>query len=73
MMAAIPNKGIPVVAHPAIFRSPRYLKVKENVKNSPAVINPGRVATAGMKLVETRFASGPLEMAMFSFLGRFPA
>jgi 7,8-dihydropterin-6-yl-methyl-4-(beta-D-ribofuranosyl)aminobenzene 5'-phosphate synthase len=29
VMAALPNKGLPVVVHPAVFRSPRYLKIKK--------------------------------------------
>lgn len=54
MAAAIPNKGIPVVAHPAIFRSPRYLKVRENLNiQLPSLTREG-VAAAGMKMVETR-------------------
>jgi 7,8-dihydropterin-6-yl-methyl-4-(beta-D-ribofuranosyl)aminobenzene 5'-phosphate synthase len=47
MMAAIPNKGIPVVAHPAIFRSPRYLKVKENVKIHMLSLTREGVAASG--------------------------
>lgn len=60
MAAAIPNKGLPVVANPAIFRSPRYLKVKKNVNvQLPSLTREG-IAATGMKLVETR---NPLPMA----------
>jgi 7,8-dihydropterin-6-yl-methyl-4-(beta-D-ribofuranosyl)aminobenzene 5'-phosphate synthase len=59
MAAAIPNKGIPVVAHPAIFRSPRYLKVKKNVNvQLPSLTREG-IAATGMKLFETQ---APLPM-----------
>jgi 7,8-dihydropterin-6-yl-methyl-4-(beta-D-ribofuranosyl)aminobenzene 5'-phosphate synthase len=71
MMAAIPNKGIPVVAHPAIFRSPRYLKVKENMNiHLPSLTREG-VAAAGMKLVETRSPLALLDGDVL-FLGEIP-
>ena len=71
IMAAIPKKGLPVVAHPAIFRSPRYLKVGENVKvHMPALTREDMDAT-GMKLVETRT---PLTLSGGDvlFLGEIP-
>jgi len=71
MMAAIPNRGIPVVAHPAIFRSPRYLKfgAKMNI-HLPSLTREG-VAATGMKLVETR---APLALSGGDalFLGEIP-
>jgi 7,8-dihydropterin-6-yl-methyl-4-(beta-D-ribofuranosyl)aminobenzene 5'-phosphate synthase len=71
MMAVIPNKGIPVVAHPAIFRSPRYLKVKENVKIHLLSLTREGVAAAGMKLVETRSPMALLNGDVL-FLGEIP-
>lgn len=71
MMAVIPNKGLPVVAHPAIFRSPRYLKVKENVNiHLPSLTREG-VAAAGMTLVETREPIALLDDQIL-FLGEIP-
>ena len=67
MMAVIPNKGLPVVAHPAIFRSPRYLKVKENVNIHLPSLTRERVAAAGMKLVETREPIALLDDQFFSW------
>ena len=60
MAAEIPHQGIPVVTHPAIFRSPRYLKVRENVNIQLPSLTRENIAAAGMKLVETR---NPLPMA----------
>jgi 7,8-dihydropterin-6-yl-methyl-4-(beta-D-ribofuranosyl)aminobenzene 5'-phosphate synthase len=54
MAAAIPRKGIPVVAHPVIFRTPRYLKVKENMNINLPSLTREQIGAAGMKLVETR-------------------
>jgi 7,8-dihydropterin-6-yl-methyl-4-(beta-D-ribofuranosyl)aminobenzene 5'-phosphate synthase len=54
MAAAIPRKGIPVVVHPAIFRSPRYLKAKENLNVILSSLTREQIEAAGMKLVETR-------------------
>jgi 7,8-dihydropterin-6-yl-methyl-4-(beta-D-ribofuranosyl)aminobenzene 5'-phosphate synthase len=54
MAAAIPRKGIPVVVHPVAFRTPRYLKVKENLNISLPSLTKDQITAAGMKLVETR-------------------
>ena len=54
LAAAIPRKGIPVVAHPFIFRTPRYLKVTENFKINMPSLTREQIKTAGMTLVETR-------------------
>ena len=54
MAAAIPRKGIPVVAHPVIFRAPRYLKVKEDLNIILSSLTREQIGAAGMKLVETR-------------------
>jgi 7,8-dihydropterin-6-yl-methyl-4-(beta-D-ribofuranosyl)aminobenzene 5'-phosphate synthase len=51
--AAIPRKGLPVFAHPAIFRSPRYFKYGETTKIYLPSITREDVAVAGMNLVET--------------------
>jgi len=53
MAAAIPRKGIPVVVHPVAFRTPRYLKVKDNMNISLPSLTKDQIAAAGMKLVET--------------------
>lgn len=53
MMAALPQKGLPVVAHPAAFRSPRYLKFGETTKIILPSLTREGVAATGMKLVET--------------------
>ena len=54
LAAAIPQKGIPVVAHPFIFRAPRYLKVTENFKINMPSLTREQIKTAGMTLMETR-------------------
>jgi 7,8-dihydropterin-6-yl-methyl-4-(beta-D-ribofuranosyl)aminobenzene 5'-phosphate synthase len=54
MAGAIPRKGITVVAHPFIFRAPRYLKAKENFNIGMPSLTREQIKTAGMKLVETR-------------------
>ena len=50
---AIPRKGIPVVAHPFIFRTPRYLKAKENFNIDLPSLTREQIKTVGMRLVET--------------------
>jgi 7,8-dihydropterin-6-yl-methyl-4-(beta-D-ribofuranosyl)aminobenzene 5'-phosphate synthase len=53
MMEALPRKGLPVVVHPAVFRSPRYLKFGETTKiHLPSLTREG-VAATGMKVMET--------------------
>jgi 7,8-dihydropterin-6-yl-methyl-4-(beta-D-ribofuranosyl)aminobenzene 5'-phosphate synthase len=54
MAAAIPRKGIPVVAHPAVFRAPRYLKAKKDLNIILSSLTREQIEAAGMKLVETR-------------------
>jgi 7,8-dihydropterin-6-yl-methyl-4-(beta-D-ribofuranosyl)aminobenzene 5'-phosphate synthase len=71
MMAAIPNKGLPVVAHPAIFRTPRYLKLGEALKIHLPSITRDAVAAAGMRLVETREPMLLLDGDVL-FLGEIP-
>jgi 7,8-dihydropterin-6-yl-methyl-4-(beta-D-ribofuranosyl)aminobenzene 5'-phosphate synthase len=71
MAAAIPNKGIPVVAHPVIFRTPRYLKVKEGFNMHLPSLTRQSVAASGMKLVETRVPL-PLSGGDVLFLGEIP-
>lgn len=71
MTAAIPNKGLPVVAHPTIFRTPRYLKIGETVKIHLPAITREMVSEAGMKLVETRDPL-PLLDGDVLFLGEIP-
>jgi 7,8-dihydropterin-6-yl-methyl-4-(beta-D-ribofuranosyl)aminobenzene 5'-phosphate synthase len=71
MTAAIPNKGIPVVAHPAIFRTPRYLKIGEAFKIHMPALTREAVAATGMKLVETKEPM-PLLDGDALFLGEIP-
>jgi 7,8-dihydropterin-6-yl-methyl-4-(beta-D-ribofuranosyl)aminobenzene 5'-phosphate synthase len=71
MTAAIPNKGIPVVAHPVIFRSPRYLKHGANLNIHLPSLTREAVAATGMKLVETK-APLPLLDGDVLFLGEIP-
>jgi 7,8-dihydropterin-6-yl-methyl-4-(beta-D-ribofuranosyl)aminobenzene 5'-phosphate synthase len=71
MTAAIPNKGIPVVAHPAIFRAPRYLKLSETLKINLPSLTREAVAATGMKLVETTEPL-PLLDGDVLFLGEIP-
>ncbi|MDQ5987967.1 MAG: 7,8-dihydropterin-6-yl-methyl-4-(beta-D-ribofuranosyl)aminobenzene 5'-phosphate synthase [Syntrophus sp. SKADARSKE-3] len=71
LAAAIPQKGIPVVAHPYIFRAPRYLKISENFKINMTSVTRDQIKTSGMTLVETKT---PLVMpgGDVLFLGEIP-
>jgi len=71
IMAAIPKKGLPVVAHPAIFRSPRYLESRRKCEGKHAGADPEDMEATGMKLVETRT---PLSLSGGDvlFLGEIP-
>jgi len=71
MTAAIPNKGIPVVAHPDIFRTPRYLKIGETFKIHMPALTREAVTETGMALLETR-APLPLLDGDILFLGEIP-
>ena len=71
MTAAIPNKGIPVVAHPTIFRALRYLKYSEALRIHLPPLTREAVADAGMKLVETKEPM-PLLDGDVLFLGEIP-
>lgn len=71
MTAAIPNKGISVVAHPAIFRTPRYLKIGETFKMHMPALTRDAVAETGMKLVETKEPMSLLDGDCL-FLGEIP-
>jgi 7,8-dihydropterin-6-yl-methyl-4-(beta-D-ribofuranosyl)aminobenzene 5'-phosphate synthase len=71
MTAAIPNKSIPVVVHPAIFRTPRYLKIGETFKIHMPALTREAVAATGMKLVETKEPM-PLLDGDCLFLGEIP-
>lgn len=71
MAAELTRAELPVIAHPAIFRSNRYLKYAENVKVYLPSLTREDVATAGMKLVET---TKPLAISANNvlFLGEIP-
>jgi 7,8-dihydropterin-6-yl-methyl-4-(beta-D-ribofuranosyl)aminobenzene 5'-phosphate synthase len=71
MAAAIPQKNLPVFAHPAIFRSPRYFKYGENTKIYLPSLTREDVSAAGMSLVET---ATPLAICANDvlFLGEIP-
>jgi 7,8-dihydropterin-6-yl-methyl-4-(beta-D-ribofuranosyl)aminobenzene 5'-phosphate synthase len=70
MAAAIPQKNLPVYAHPGIFRSPRYNKYGKNKIYLPSITRED-VTAAGMKLVET---AKPLAICDndILFLGEIP-
>lgn len=54
MTALIGRKDIPFVVHPSVFKSPRYLKVREEFKINFPKLTRERLEQAGLKVVEAR-------------------
>lgn len=71
MAKAIPDKNIPVVTHPAVFRNPRYLKLSESLKIQLPSLTRETVTGTGMNLVETTEPK-PLLDGDVLFLGEIP-
>lgn len=71
MAKTLPRKNIPVVAHPAVFREPRYLKVSESLKIQLPSLARETVTGTGMNLVETTEPM-PLLDGDVLFLGEIP-
>ncbi len=67
----IGKPGIELVAHPEVFRSPRYIKTPNNMELYFPEFNMETVKESGVKLVETRNPYNILNDS-FCFLGEIP-
>ncbi len=63
--------GLPLIAHPAVFRRPRYLKITEDFRVYFPAFTRKAVAEAGLELVESRDPYSLLD-GDFLFLGEIP-
>ena len=67
--AELPQKNLPVFAHPGIFRQPRYLKYSADFKGYLPSLTREDITEAGMRLVETKT---PQLIKDVLFLGEIP-
>ncbi|NTW78157.1 MAG: MBL fold metallo-hydrolase [Syntrophaceae bacterium] len=71
MTALIGRKNIPFVVHPSVFKSPRYLKVREEFKINFPKLTRERLEQTGLKVVEAK-EPYPLLDRTILFLGEIP-
>lgn len=71
MTALIGRKNIPFVVHPSVFKSPRYLKVREEFKINFPKLTRERLEQAGLDVVEAK-EPYPLLDRTILFLGEIP-
>ncbi len=71
MTALIGRKDIPFVVHPAVFKSPRYLKPSEKFKINFPKLTREMIKQAGLSLIESA-KPYPLLDNNFLFLGEIP-
>ncbi len=71
LTALIGKGGIPLIVHPAVFKSPRYLKYGEEVKVYFPKFIRERAAQAGLRVVESKDPY-PLLGGDVLFLGEIP-
>lgn len=69
--AFIGRKSIPLVAHPSVFKSPRYLKYGDDLKINFPKLTPDGVQKAGFSVIETRVPYTMLDNTIV-FLGEIP-
>lgn len=69
--AMIAKKNTPFVAHPSIFKSPRYLKYSEEIKVNFPELTREMVRSAGFSIVESEKPSLLLDDTIL-FLGEIP-
>ena len=71
MTAMIGKENIPLVVHPAVFKSPRYVKLGEDFKLNFPKLTRDMVKQAGLSLIETE-KPYPLLDNTILFLGEVP-
>jgi 7,8-dihydropterin-6-yl-methyl-4-(beta-D-ribofuranosyl)aminobenzene 5'-phosphate synthase len=71
LAAMLGSRDIPLVVHPAVFRSPRYVKLPGDMKIFFSPLDRKRIAAAGLRLVEST-APYPLLEDTVLFLGEIP-
>jgi 7,8-dihydropterin-6-yl-methyl-4-(beta-D-ribofuranosyl)aminobenzene 5'-phosphate synthase len=71
LTAMIETRNGPFVVHPAVFRSPRYVKMFGDMKIFFSPLDRGKIAAAGLTLVESTAPYPLLEDAVL-FLGEIP-
>ena len=71
LLRRVGKRGIPLVTHPAAFRSPRYIKLHGGVKLYFPAFSKEKAMTAGAAFVETR-SPYPLLDGGLLFLGEVP-
>jgi 7,8-dihydropterin-6-yl-methyl-4-(beta-D-ribofuranosyl)aminobenzene 5'-phosphate synthase len=71
LTALIGKKNIPLIVHPAVFKSPRYLKYGEEVKINFPKLTLEMVKQAGLSVIETEKPYALLENTVL-FLGEIP-
>lgn len=71
LAAVIKTQNVPLVVHPAVFRSPRYLKMPGDMKMFFTPLDRDKIAAAGLTLVESS-APYPLLDGAVLFLGEIP-
>jgi 7,8-dihydropterin-6-yl-methyl-4-(beta-D-ribofuranosyl)aminobenzene 5'-phosphate synthase len=67
----LPRKGIELTAHPAIFRSPRYIKIAEGFLVNLPALERETISQAGLELGLTREPKPLLDNTVL-FLGEIP-
>lgn len=71
LAAMVGVRNIPFVVHPAVFRSPRYLKMAGDTKIHFSPLEREKIAASGLKLVESTTPYPLLDNTVF-FLGEIP-
>jgi 7,8-dihydropterin-6-yl-methyl-4-(beta-D-ribofuranosyl)aminobenzene 5'-phosphate synthase len=71
LAAMIGKRNIPLVIHPAAFKSPRYLKLGEELKINFPKLTREMVLSAGLSVIETETPYPLLDNTVF-FLGEIP-
>ena len=71
LSAMMGGRNIPFVVHPAVFRSPRYLKMPGDMKIFFSPLDRKQIAASGLRLVESTTPYPLLEDAVL-YLGEIP-
>jgi 7,8-dihydropterin-6-yl-methyl-4-(beta-D-ribofuranosyl)aminobenzene 5'-phosphate synthase len=71
LVRAVGKPGIPLVAHPVVFREPRFVRLTESFRAEMPPFTRGQVSAAGVDVVETRDPY-PLLDGHLLFLGEIP-
>jgi 7,8-dihydropterin-6-yl-methyl-4-(beta-D-ribofuranosyl)aminobenzene 5'-phosphate synthase len=71
MIERIGQRGIPLYLHPTAFRSPRYLKISDELKIGFPTLEREKLNEAGIRLIEATSPT-PLMNETMLFLGEIP-